>query len=919
MQLAQGWQLESLEFDYPVSFALHVDNIVLGGNPGGIRVRVAAQDLDIEIDQLSIDASFVDVDIAFANAAGKTDFFALDDLKVPVIFRPGKLPRVSVDSLRVNLQSGGMAGRTLHFKQLQLARNGSGESTLKTSLPLLDVSDLTGEMEIRILHDSLEAKLQLVQPDHSEILQIEFRQSGTAQNISTEMSGQAHLQALQPLLKAVFPISGSTLDKLKSMRGHVSFEGHFTGRDEQILDHVRITTGKVMIDMENESLGLDLAVEANRQQDWIEINFLTPGAFHYAAKNEVISGLLSELLSVTQQNLSSTDRANETLKLSIEPNSNIKLQINASVAGEFSGAASLELSSSLLDLSLDLAQDAQFRMAELSNPKSLSGSATVNIEVESRQPLTFKAMASTALPMGASLRTSGRLELDEHIFRFKESTGFRAFIPRLTANFDTENTTTGNAATPNTTTGLDVHDLEFSGAAELSITVMSNANSIEFRYSGGAQSKSTRISLSGPEQSPPTLIDAEITTLQLDFSLSGEQMRTSGSGTVHNVRMDSFAVAASQVDLQWNKVDPPAVTGEFRTLTQGLAFSREDEMYQGIDLDVGYALLSDKRVEGQGDLLLAGEVRTPIRFSGGLDSGDWLIEILPAQLSLRQAVQALETTVGKMPGELKLGGGTIDIEGSLNLGNVIQGNMNISGKALGFSLAESTIEGVDFNISGRLDETLAGAGWLSIDRIGLAAGLDLLRTRVSLSSMTPDTIELDDLRAEFFGGQLSADHIWLSPEGLTDTLIKMTDIDLGQVLEFVDVGGLSGTGKLEISLPAGSQGYSLYIRNGVFQANGPGILSYSGSISQSPVENIGLSALDNFHYVELDGTIDYHPDGSYQLKVHLEGSNPNVYNGYPIALNLNIGGILPEAFEALFLTGDFEKAILNKIKQEKLD
>ena len=245
--------------------------------------------------------------------------------------------------------------------------------------------------------------------------------------------------------------------------------------------------------------------------------------------------------------------------------------------------------------------------------------------------------------------------------------------------------------------------------------------------------------------------------------------------------------------------------------------------------------------------------------------------------------------------------------------------MNISGKALGFSLAESTIEGADFNISGKLDETLDGAGWLSIDRIGLAAGLDLLRTRVALSSMTPDTIKLDDLRAEFFGGQLSADHIWLSPEGLNDTLIKMTDIDLGQVLEFVDVGGLSGTGKLEISLPAGSQGYSLYVRNGVFQANGPGILSYSGSISQSSVENIGLSALDNFHYVELDGTIDYHPDGSYQLKVHLVGSNPNVYDGYPIAPNLNIGGILPEAFEALFLTGDFEKAILNKIKQEKLD
>jgi hypothetical protein len=147
----------------------------------------------------------------------------------------------------------------------------------------------------------------------------------------------------------------------------------------------------------------------------------------------------------------------------------------------------------------------------------------------------------------------------------------------------------------------------------------------------------------------------------------------------------------------------------------------------------------------------------------------------------------------------------------------------------------------------------------------------------------------------------------------------MKDIDLEQVLEFIDVGGLTGSGKLELSLPAGSRGSSLYVRNGVFTANGPGILSYSGSISKSSVENIGLSALDNFLYDELSGTIDYQPDGSYQLKVHLAGSNPELYDGYPIALNLNIDGMLPQAFEVLFLTGDFEKAILNRIRQENLD
>ncbi len=914
-QLAEGWQLESLEFDYPVSFILHVDSIVLRGNPDGITMRVAARDLDINIHRLSLDATSMDVDIVLTNPPGQTGRFALDDLAVPVIFRPGNLPRVTIDSLRLNLQSDGITGNSWLFEDVQLDRNELTESRLKTSLPLAAAGGLSGQIEIRMLHDSLEAQLQLHLPDRSKVLQLDFRQSGEAGEISTEIIGQGKLHDLQPLLKAVFPGRDSPLGQLKSIQGQVSFEGHFTGRDEQILDRARITARKVMIDMENESLGLDFEVEAQREQDWIQINFLNAGTFHFGARNEIISSVLTELLSIIQhkdhsEDIISPEEANETLELTFAAQSKIKLQINTHLAGEFSGAASLELSSTLLDLSIALAQDAHFQMSEPLTPPSLTGSGTVNIKLESRQALTFDTTASPSMPLGASLQASGWLELDGHTVQFtqltgEQATGFQAFTPRLIAGFDSES--------------LDFHDLELSGITEFSLPVTGNETTAEFRYSGNVRSKSVRISQSEPGQSPQTLIESQAIDLQLNFSQSGEQMRTNGMGALHDLRMDSSGISASQVDFEWSKVDPLAVSGEFRTHTRGLVFSHEEDTYQGVDLDVAYALLSDARIAGQGDLLFAGDIRTPIRFSGGLDSGDWLIDILPSQLSLRQAVTALETITGPIPGQLELGGGTIDIEGRVSMGNAVHGNMKISGKALGFSLAESTMEGADFKLSGKLNETLAGAGWFSIDRIGLAAGLNLFQTRVSVGLVTPDTLELDDLQADFFGGRLFADQIRLSPEGLSDTQINMTGIDLGQVLEYIDVGGLQGTGTLEISLPAGSKGSKLYVRNGVFRANGPGILSYSGSISAAPVENIGLSALENFHYSELNGTIDYNPDGSYQLMVHLAGRNPDLYDGYPVALNLNIGGMLPEAFEVLFLTGDFDKAILNRIRQEKLD
>ena len=310
----------------------------------------------------------MDVDIATLNPPRETGLFALDDLAVPVIFKPGKLPRVSIGSLRLNLQSDGIASNSWLFKDMLLERNTSTESRLKTSLPLPAVSELAGQLEIRMLQDSLEAQLQLHLPDQGKGMQIDFRQSGDAGNISSEILGQGHLQALPPLLKAVFPGMDSPLGQLKGIQGDVILKGHFTGSDEQILDYASITARNVMIDTENENLGLELDLAVQREQDSIQIEFMNPGTFHFRAGNDFFSSRLSELLQVTQASAKPPGRNHETLDLTIAAHNKIKLQINDRLAGEFSGAASLDLSSSLLDLSLELAPDVHFRMAELLSP-----------------------------------------------------------------------------------------------------------------------------------------------------------------------------------------------------------------------------------------------------------------------------------------------------------------------------------------------------------------------------------------------------------------------------------------------------------------------------------------------------------------------------------------------------------------------
>jgi hypothetical protein len=924
--LTEEWQLESLEFDYPFGFVLHVDTIVLRGKLDGIGVRVSARDLDMNMRNLSVKASSMDVDMDMAEEKRPTGDFAVDDITVPVIFRPGSLPQVSVASLRLNLLASGSPAATYLLNDFHIGRDGADGSRFIAELPGLAGDGTVGTVEINSLPESLEVQLKILRPANGKAFQIDFRQSESKGQISSEIIGDGDLNLLQNTLLAVFPQSMPT-GLVSGVHGAMSFRGKFAGDTRQVLDYAQFTIKDTRIELGTEFLELDLTLEANREDGWIRVSVPSPGKFRYQGSSGFFAHVLDEILPVFQPGLTADSGTTESLQLTIERGSEFKLETRANPAGEFSGSAVLEFSSDPLDLSLELAPDSRYRMAELSDPQSLTGSGKVTFTLDSRQALKFEAEASVTMPRGASLRTSALLEIDERAVKLTDSAGFSAFIPRLQASIAQEESSAGNASTAITSTELDFHDLEFYGTKEFSLPVVANESSVEIRYSGTVNGKAARISQFEPGQAAPTLIDCEAITLQLDFSMSGEQLRTSGSGTLLNGQMEALGISASQVDFEWSAVDPIAMTGDFRTHTRGLIYTTEEDNYQGVNLDVAYTLSADGQIEGQGELLFASdsstELRTPIQFANhlgdGPDKGSWVVDFLPVQISLRQAGAALKTAFEAMPGEIELGEGTIDVKGRVSLSDTLQGSLNINGDALAFSFAESVVEGASFSSSSELDETLAGSGSFSIERIALAAGLDLLQTRATVSLMTTDSIELKDFQTGIFDGHISINQIRLSPEGLGDTQIDMSDIDFGRVLEYLDMDGLTGTGKLEISLPAGSEGSSLFIRNGHFRAKEPGVLNYSQSMTSTPAENIGLTALENFHYSELDGTIDYHPDGSYQLVVHLNGSNPDLYDGYPIALSLNIGGMLPEAFEVLFLTGDFSEAILNRIKQEKLN
>ena len=64
-------------------------------------------------------------------------------------------------------------------------------------------------------------------------------------------------------------------------------------------------------------------------------------------------------------------------------------------------------------------------------------------------------------------------------------------------------------------------------------------------------------------------------------------------------------------------------------------------------------------------------------------------------------------------------------------------------------------------------------------------------------------------------------------------------------------------------------------------------------LHQSPEDfNLLLQALENFRYDQLRLTIDGRTDAEMDVGLHIKGANPDLYDGHPIELNLNLEGAL---------------------------
>jgi len=188
-------------------------------------------------------------------------------------------------------------------------------------------------------------------------------------------------------------------------------------------------------------------------------------------------------------------------------------------------------------------------------------------------------------------------------------------------------------------------------------------------------------------------------------------------------------------------------------------------------------------------------------------------------------------------------------------------------------------------------------------------------------------ITLQKNRVELLGGSLKNRELTLDlnhPELVTTVMVER--LNLEGLLALQQVKGLTVNGIVSGILPIRYDKNGLSVEGGELKNIPPGgVIRYrpeQGTVPQSsPLTEIALKALEEFHYRLLSARADYQPDGTLKVSMHLEGKSPKLDSTRPVHLNINTEQNIISLLESLryseALTNEIDKRIQHHFQPDQ--
>jgi hypothetical protein len=243
------------------------------------------------------------------------------------------------------------------------------------------------------------------------------------------------------------------------------------------------------------------------------------------------------------------------------------------------------------------------------------------------------------------------------------------------------------------------------------------------------------------------------------------------------------------------------------------------------------------------------------------------------------------------------------------------GIAHLKAQGLGLMINDLVVNDLDADID--VDDLLAQSARLRMTAASIEPGKSpKLRNLNFKGHHQGQILTVEQAEAAIFDGLLAVmpGTLDFSQSPLLFTL-ALKDVDLAALLAALNYPQLTGSGRISGTLPVSIAENAIEIQGGTLSGNQPGKLSYQGPAAEG--DNLAFKALRNLVYHDLQAGLDYQPSGDYRLSLHLQGNNPDLLDGHPLAFNLNLSGKLPELLQRSLLSGDFDRSVLEQMKNRQ--
>jgi hypothetical protein len=304
----------------------------------------------------------------------------------------------------------------------------------------------------------------------------------------------------------------------------------------------------------------------------------------------------------------------------------------------------------------------------------------------------------------------------------------------------------------------------------------------------------------------------------------------------------------------------------------------------------------------------------------------WHPEIEPLQLSMDINITAI-TGLWRATNDSPVLGferGDLKLNAQANWQKVLQLNGMLKLEDLAGYYEKNTFAGVKAQIPFRYDSGNFTNNDAMLNIAAIDTGFPVTDTAINFSAhknanMLLPKIKLKEFKSHVFDGAIRLEPAEYDLAATQHSLSMLIEgISLPKLIALEQQEGIEATGTLDGKFPILVQDKQIRVIDGKLSSRKPG-----GVIRYRPTERIAAladtnqsigmmtRALSNFQYQLLDVTSNYQPSGDLELKVRLEGKNPDWDGGRPVNLNLNLQENVLKLFESLQL----DEKISDKIRE----